>query len=112
MHSFSSRNLGACWAPGRRIGARGTPRAMPSSDDLRARLRSIDGRGYGAYKDLKGRWDGRRVSLCLDRIQGDPFAAPSKARLLVQGHGLPRPRRISGPTRLLPQPNTATLRLR
>ena len=62
---------------------------MPSSDDLRARLRSIDGRGYGAYKDLKGRWDGRRVSLCLDRIQGDPFAAPSKARLLVQGHGLP-----------------------
>jgi len=55
-------------------------------DRLAAELRRIDGKGYGAYKDLRGAWyvcasTGTRV--LLDRVQGDPYAAPSRIRVRV-----------------------------
>lgn len=52
---------------------------MKSSEDLRSRLRSIDHRGYPAYKDLKGQYDFGNYTLSIDHVQGDPFAAPSPA---------------------------------
>lgn len=57
-----------------------------SLEDLGQALRRIDGRGYKAYRDLRGEWDGRGVMLALDRIQGDPFAAPSLARIRFDAH--------------------------
>ena len=51
--------------------------------DLAALLRRIDRRGYKAYRDLRGEWEGPGLTLCIDRVQGDPFAAPSKLRLRV-----------------------------
>lgn len=59
---------------------------------LRALLDRIDGRGYKAYKDLAGtdyRFPG--FTLRIDHVQGDPFAAPSRARLFVPASsaGLP-----------------------
>ncbi len=56
---------------------------MRTDDDLQRELRRIDGKSYGAYKDLKGPWRIGDVTLHLDYVQGDPFAAPSKVRLEV-----------------------------
>ena len=56
---------------------------MKSSQDLRAKLRSIDHRGYPAYKDLKGQYDFGSFVLSIDHVQGDPFAAPSKLSIQV-----------------------------
>ncbi len=58
---------------------------MKSSEDLRIKLRSIDHRGYPAYKDLKGQYDFGSFVLSIDHVQGDPFAAPSRLSVLVAG---------------------------
>lgn len=47
-------------------------------------LRRIDGRGYRAYQDLRGRYRGRGFVLHVDRVQGDPFAAPSELRAVLE----------------------------
>ena len=56
---------------------------MESEDTLRTRLRRIDGRGYKAYQELRGSYRLGEIELFIDRIQADPFAAPSRARLRV-----------------------------
>ncbi len=56
---------------------------MPSSADLRDFLRRIDGRNYGAYKDLARSYAFDDFTLLIDHVQGDPFAAPSKVRVVV-----------------------------
>jgi predicted ABC-class ATPase len=54
-----------------------------SSDSLRRVLRQIDGAGYGAYKRIKGEWDFPDFTLVVDYVQGDPYARPSRLRLLM-----------------------------
>jgi len=58
--------------------------AVRDLDQLRATLRRIDRRGYKAYHDIAGDY---RIDWCItlhiDHVQGDPFAAPSKVRLRV-----------------------------
>ena len=56
---------------------------MGSADELLRTLRQIDGRGYKAYKDLRGIWELEGATLFIDHVQGDPFAAPSRMRLRV-----------------------------
>ena len=56
---------------------------MKSSEDLRIKLKSIDRRGYPAYKDLKGQYDFGSYILSIDHVQGDPFAAPSRLSIQV-----------------------------
>ncbi|MCA9470557.1 MAG: ABC-ATPase domain-containing protein [Nitrospirales bacterium] len=56
---------------------------MNSLDDLRHVLSRIDGRGYKAYKDIQGEYDGGWARIYIDHVQGDPFAAPSKIRVRV-----------------------------
>ncbi len=46
-------------------------------------LDSLDGKGYGAYKRLKGEWSFPRFSLFVDYVQGDPYAAPSRLRAMI-----------------------------
>ncbi len=46
-------------------------------------LQRLDGRGYKAYKDLRGRYTFPEFALVIDHVQGDPFAAPTRARALV-----------------------------
>ena len=58
---------------------------MQSSEELRRRLRSIDRRSYPAYKELRGRYDFGTYILSIDHVQGDPFAAPSRLSVLVDG---------------------------
>lgn len=50
---------------------------------LRGLLERIDGRGYRAYRDLKGAWDLGGTCLWIDHVQGDPFAAPSRVRVEI-----------------------------
>jgi predicted ABC-class ATPase len=58
---------------------------------LRQKLSRIDGRGYKAYKDLKGTYRFPDYELVIDYVQGDPFAAPSRfrARMAQQVAGFP-----------------------
>lgn len=60
-------------------------------NDLANQLRRIDGRPYPAYKDLRGRYDFGSFMLSIDRVQGDPFAAPSRLSIKIDHHhsGLP-----------------------
>uniref|UniRef100_A0A1D2A4R6 Isopentenyl-diphosphate delta-isomerase n=1 Tax=Auxenochlorella protothecoides TaxID=3075 RepID=A0A1D2A4R6_AUXPR len=82
------------WSPGPR---RGSPAQLASE------LERIDGKGYGAYHDIAGGWDFPGFTLWVDRVQGDPYASPSRCRVVVPAGtaGLPshllrpRPRRLA-----------------
>lgn len=54
-----------------------------SAEDLRQLLVELDGKGYPAYKRLRGTYRFDRFSLKIDRVQGDPFASPTRVRTLV-----------------------------
>lgn len=58
---------------------------MKTSSDLQNLLRQIDHKGYPAYKETRGVYDFRKYLLAIDHVQGDPFAAPSKLRIVVPG---------------------------
>jgi predicted ABC-class ATPase len=49
--------------------------------ELRSQLRRIEGRGYKAYKDLRGAYRVGSFELHLDHVQADPFATPSRVRV-------------------------------
>lgn len=50
---------------------------------LEQHLKKIDGRGYKAYKEIQGRYQFQNYVLAVDYVQGDPFASPSKIRLII-----------------------------
>jgi len=52
-------------------------------ESLRKQLQRIDGQGYKAYKDIKGRYDFKSFSVSIDHVQGDPFAAPSRVSINI-----------------------------
>ncbi len=56
---------------------------MNDRDALRALLLRLENASYGAYKDLQQTYRFAQFSLFFDRIQGDPFAAPSRLRARV-----------------------------
>lgn len=67
---------------------------MKSETDLKQLLYNIDRKGYPAYKGTKGVYRFRRYELSIDHVQGDPFAAPSKLSVRVQGKEAAFPRRL------------------
>lgn len=46
-------------------------------------LKQLDNKGYKAYKDLQGHYTFNDYDLYIDYVQGDPFASPSKIRIVV-----------------------------
>lgn len=56
---------------------------MQTAQDLRRILSRIDGRGYKAYKEIRGGYQFEDFNLTIDYVQGDPFAAPSRFRAVV-----------------------------
>lgn len=56
---------------------------MKNSIILKNELQRIDGRGYKAYKDLQGQYDFKDYILSIDHVQGDPFASPSRLRIII-----------------------------
>ena len=57
---------------------------MNTKNELLRTLRSIDHRGYPAYKSLKGSYDFGRYILHIVHVQGDPFASPSELAVTVK----------------------------
>jgi len=51
--------------------------------DLLRTLRSLEGKGYKAYKVIKGCYNFGDYLISVDHVQGDPFAAPSKLRVII-----------------------------
>ncbi|MCX2726515.1 ABC-ATPase domain-containing protein [Thermomicrobium sp. 4228-Ro] len=58
---------------------------------LRSTLRRIDRRGYKAYEEIRGLYRAADVVLAIDHVQGDPYAPPSRVRLIVERHRLALP---------------------
>jgi predicted ABC-class ATPase len=56
---------------------------IANSESLRNRLLQLDSRGYKAYKDIQGTYQFPEFTLIVDYVQGDPYAAPSKLRVLL-----------------------------
>lgn len=56
---------------------------MATQNDLLQTLKRIDGRGYKAYKDIRGDYSFPGFQLFVDHVQGDPFATPSLLRVRV-----------------------------
>jgi len=52
-------------------------------DELRALLLAMEGKGYKAYQAIRGRWHLPAFVLLVDHVQGDPFADPSRVRVLL-----------------------------
>ena len=53
------------------------------SDRLKSKLLKLDNASYKAYKELRGKYQFDRSTLVIDRVQGDPFAAPSQVRIII-----------------------------
>lgn len=51
---------------------------------LEEHLRAMEGEGYRAYRSLKGSWDLEAMTLVIDHVQADPFASPSRVRVLLR----------------------------
>ncbi len=64
---------------------------MRSGEELRRTLSRLDGKGYKAYKDIEGAYAFGEIRLHIDHVQGDPFADPSRLRIVVRRRtaGLP-----------------------
>ena len=58
---------------------------MKPSTALSQILSRIDGKGYKAYKDIQGSYEFEEEGFVLhiDYVQGDPFASPSKVRVVM-----------------------------
>lgn len=56
---------------------------MTGNEELKRTLYRIDGKGYKAYKDIRGLYEFPHYILIVDYVQGDPFASPSRIRVKV-----------------------------
>lgn len=56
---------------------------MESHTNFLRTLRSLDGKPYSGYKDLKGEYRLPIYELIIDHVQADPFAPPSRIRARV-----------------------------
>ena len=56
---------------------------MPDANKLQRLINRIDGRGYKAYKQIKGKYTFPMFTLIIDHVQGDPYAAPSRIRVQI-----------------------------
>lgn len=78
---------------------------MPDRENLHSTLLQLDGRGYKAYKDIKGSYNFQDFTLIIDRVQGDPFATPSQVRVQL-------PQSVAGFPRNLYQNRSREIALR
>ena len=69
---------------------------MNTKNELLRMLRSIDHRGYPAYKSLKGSYDFGDYVLHIVHVQGDPFAAPSDLAVTVKAQDARWPQKACG----------------
>ncbi|MBE9123888.1 ABC-ATPase domain-containing protein [Tychonema sp. LEGE 07199] len=56
---------------------------MNNKQSLRQHLLQLDNRNYKAYKEIQSSYKFDEFTLIIDYVQGDPFASPSKFRVIV-----------------------------
>jgi predicted ABC-class ATPase len=56
---------------------------MQDQNELVQALSKMDGKPYPAYKAIKGSYQYQDFELSIDHVQGDPFAIPSKVRVII-----------------------------
>ncbi|PHK48743.1 ABC-ATPase domain-containing protein [Staphylococcus edaphicus] len=56
---------------------------MKQATALAQLLSALDGQKYGAYKRLKGEYQFKQFRLAIDHVQVDPYAPPSKMRVIM-----------------------------
>ena len=56
---------------------------MKTYKELEKILLSMDGKSYSAYKSLKGEYRFEKYVLAIDHVQSDPYAPPSKMRVIM-----------------------------
>ncbi|MEM6996026.1 MAG: ABC-ATPase domain-containing protein [Myxococcota bacterium] len=56
---------------------------MRGLSELADTLRRLDGGGYGGYRQIRGEWGDDQLRVAIDAVQGDPFAAPSRVRVVL-----------------------------
>lgn len=56
---------------------------MYSQKELEHLLDKIEGKSYGAYKEIKGTYQFTSHQLAIDHVQADPFAGPSQLRIII-----------------------------
>ena len=56
---------------------------MKGSIDLQKTLSSINGKSYGTYKNLTDKYKFNNYIFSIDHVQGDPFASPSKLKIII-----------------------------
>ncbi len=56
---------------------------MQNQNELVQALLRMDGKSYPAYKAVKGSYQYQDFELSIDHVQGDPFAIPSKVRVII-----------------------------
>lgn len=56
---------------------------MKTETTLRQQLQQMDQQSYKAYRELRGSYEFPEFTLLIDRVQADPFAAPSQFRVRI-----------------------------
>ena len=56
---------------------------MKNYKELEKILFSMDGKSYSLYKSLKGEYRFEKYILAIDHVQSDPYAPPSKMRVIM-----------------------------
>lgn len=64
---------------------------MQDANALDELLRTIDGRGYGAWKRLVGGWSVAGLGVEVERVQADPFAPPTRLTVTAPSDRLALP---------------------
>lgn len=56
---------------------------MQTQNELVQTLSGLERKRYPAYKTLKGQYQFQNYEVWIDHVQGDPFAEPSKVRIVI-----------------------------
>lgn len=56
---------------------------MKTAVELQKNLKAMDHKSYSLYKGLLGEYQFGNYVLCIDKVQGDPFASPSRVRVRI-----------------------------
>ena len=67
----------------RYMASKGEFTEMKNYKELEKILFSMDGKSYSAYKSLKGEYKFEKYILAIDHVQSDPYAPPSKMRVIM-----------------------------
>jgi len=65
------------------MASKGVFTEMKNYKELEKILFSMDGKSYSLYKSLKGEYRFEKYILAIDHVQSDPYAPPSKMRVIM-----------------------------